>query len=152
MIEEELKKLAEDELSYAVYLRLKDERMAAEDYGVIAKIRGHEILHYAKYGSYQGEWLLISYFADRFYIWKGYYGSCSGCDSLEAAGLREESTIDNVVDFCRDYFPFAVLDKSVAKSLYEKGQLKSIFPLNIAYDDRDADIANAIFALEPKIK
>lgn len=53
-------------------------------YSIVPWAHGHEVLIYQEYGSYQGEWLSMAK-TDSFYsLWRGSYGSCSGCDSWEA--------------------------------------------------------------------
>lgn len=49
-------------------------------YAIISTILYEREKAYEKLGSYQGEWILIT---DK-NIYVGYYGSCSGCDTIDA--------------------------------------------------------------------
>lgn len=45
---------------------------------------GAEVLSFKEFGSYQGEWLAKVNFNNEIGWVRGYYGSCSGCDALQA--------------------------------------------------------------------
>lgn len=59
---------------------------------MFAQVKDMELIHYEEFGSYQGDYIVIcrdkteTYGGDRdrVFIWTGGYGSCSGCDWLEA--------------------------------------------------------------------
>ncbi len=48
------------------------------DYGVVARSQGQTVLDYTRYGSYQGEWTILSKDDSNYYLYRGSYGSCSG--------------------------------------------------------------------------
>lgn len=54
------------------------------DYSDCLKMAGAEVLAYETFGSYQGDWLAKVRFEGKEGFIKGSYGSCSGCDYLQA--------------------------------------------------------------------
>src|SRR6185295_14205504 len=57
----------------------------AEDYGdLIAHVIDGYCWSYKEYGSYQGDYIAIIEKQGKILIYKGYYGSCSGCDWFES--------------------------------------------------------------------
>lgn len=108
------------------------------DYTVVAEARGHKILWFRRFGSYQGEWLMLSRDDNLYYLWRGWYGSCSGCDSLAASRLdswRDDHqwTHDDpdVVDFIKDYEPFLEMEPHAALEIAKRdGNLFTVMPAN----------------------
>lgn len=105
-----------------------------QDYTMVAEARGQRVLWYRRFGSYQGEWLLMSRDDDLYYIYKDYYGSCSGCDSLEAAfGYSEEITPESpaVQEFIKGYQPFLEMRTDAALRVAQRdGSLLAVLPRN----------------------
>lgn len=99
-------------------------------YEIIALAKDQEILYYQEFGSYQGEWILFSCNEDQYFIYKGYYGSCSGCDDYEAE-LSYEPTREQAIEFAKKYHHFASFDKETANHIIENDSLLSILPYNI---------------------
>lgn len=59
--------------------------MKVEDYGdMLSKVQGKPCLAFKMFGSYSGDWVAVLDAGENIELWKGYYGSCSGCDWLEA--------------------------------------------------------------------
>lgn len=85
-------------------------------YSMVALYQNHEIVMFNEYGSYQGAWAILSYYKQRYYIWTGYYGSCSGCDDLQASDPRTEEEIRN---FCETYHYFVDFDLDKSLSIDE---------------------------------
>jgi hypothetical protein len=50
----------------------------------ISQITDHPLLTYEEFGSYQGDYIAFRC-PDGIQLWKSTYGSCSGCDWLEAS-------------------------------------------------------------------
>lgn len=121
------------------------------DYQIIAWYFGHELIYFEKYGSYQGEWLMVSFLDDEYYIWKGWYGSCSGCDAYEAEfSWREDSlTRGRMKEFCENYDPFVVIPKDTMINIVRGGEVrvKEIMPANERdwYDVSIDEVAEAIY-------
>lgn len=54
------------------------------DYKFALEVAGAKVLAYQTFGSYQGDWLAkVEYEGQQFWI-HDYFGSCSGCDAMEA--------------------------------------------------------------------
>ena len=103
-------------------------------YELVAEARGQNVIYFEEFGSYQGEWILVSCKDDHYYIYVDCYGSCSGCDYLL------DTFQDDVVRYADDddvqkfikYFPaFIDFSKEQMLSLLAKDELHTIFPLNI---------------------
>lgn len=107
-------------------------------YPMVAEAQGHRVLFYREFGSYQGEWLLFSYFEEHFYLWKDWYGSCSGCDAIQGEFYSESSlAIDDpkLVEFVKEYRPFLKMRMESAVHIAEKrGTLEHLLPANVSYD------------------
>jgi len=89
-------------------------------YPVVAEARGHRTLWYRQFGSYQGEWLLFSQGDDHYWVWRGSYGSCSGCDAFEAhfgSSGEYETESPQVQNFIKDYTPFLKLRPDAALNM-----------------------------------
>jgi hypothetical protein len=114
-------------------LSLTDKAPSHNRYDIVALCRGHEVLYYREFGGYEGEWLMISFCTDEYYIWKGYYGSCSGCDSYEA-GLSSESTVEQALAFAKEYLPFIEVPKKTMVNLVKNETVQQILPANIRGD------------------
>lgn len=88
----------------------------ADDYGdVLAVVNDLEKLSYTEYGSYQGEYIATLTDGDRLFYYQGSFGSCSGCDWLEA---EKDYTNDweleykKAVEYCADIKPKYIVPKS----------------------------------------
>lgn len=105
-------------------------------YSLVAWIRGHRPLVYLTFGSYSGEWVCLAVDdSDRhFYVYKGYYGSCSGCDSLEH---DDPTSREECWNFAKDYPPFAEIPPETMKNLCERNTLKKVLPGNIREEGGD---------------
>jgi len=81
--------------------------MKIENYGsLLAFATGKELLLYETFGSYSGDYIAILKGENGIEIWKGTYGSCSGCDTLQAIqGYSDESPSDEQV---KDYMELAL--------------------------------------------
>lgn len=105
-------------------------------YEIVAWARNQEVLYYHEFGSYQGEWILLARDKARtYYIYTGYYGSCSGCDSFEAEfGYGENKpTRDNALKFVEDteYKPFIEIPQELVHTLVKDRELIEVLPRNI---------------------
>lgn len=111
-------------------------------YPMVAGVRGQEVLLYEQFGSYQGEWLMLAKGADTYFIYKDYYGSCSGCDSYEASfsWSSEDVPMADALKFAEGYKPFLDVPRSTMRNLVEKGTLEKILPANIRDTHSDVDV------------
>ena len=93
---------------------------------------GKKCLVYEEFGSYQGDYIAILEDKNQIEIWKGYYGSCSGCDWLEAEKGRKDYTItkDKALGYVKDEQPFLVIPKDKINVLINSKDIKAFFPAN----------------------
>lgn len=113
-------------------MALPTERVPGEQRGYhgIAWAMGEELLYYGSFGSYEGEWVLFSAKGDTYYIRRGSYGSCSGCDSWQA---RAPGTREDMEKFSADYVPFMEIPGSTMANVAVAGpeRLREIMPGNL---------------------
>lgn len=112
-------------------------RVNTGNYAFVAEVAGQRVLWYRTFGSYQGEWLLFSRDDDHYFLWKDWYGSCSGCDALQAAYFDrgDDGLIDigdpEVVEFAKGYSPFLKMTVEAATRIaMDKGTLAHLLPRN----------------------
>jgi hypothetical protein len=113
------------------------------DYGdMLATVTGKKLISYTEFGSYQGEWVAVLEDGDNLELWKGYYGSCSGCDWIEAEKNYEKETVS--LEKAQEYFkedrPFLVFPKETMSRL-DLETFTQILPANIRSE---------IYEFEPK--
>lgn len=116
-------------------------------------------MFYRQYGSYRGEWLMMTRGESAYQIIKDSYGSCFGCDSYGVtfgwngpALTRENETVRK---FCEEYKPFAEVPIATMINLVKNGTLRQILPKNVQdyggdinYDETCADIALNVKLIE----
>lgn len=115
-------------------------------YEVVAFARGQDVVLYQEFGSYQGEWLLMARDPEQYYVYKGYYGSCSGCDSFEAwRGYDDDSmSLDRCKEFVnggQDYHSFIEIPNATMDNLVKNGTLEKVMPANIRTDYSELDVS-----------
>jgi hypothetical protein len=128
--------------------------ISVSDYTIVAEARGQKVLYYRMFGSYQGEWILFSSNKLNYYIYKGCYGSCSGCDSLQAelGGEYESYNDESIQNFIKDYEAFLIIPKKLALKFSKKNELSALFPLNIRDEYSDIQMGDVIKQCELIIK
>ena len=57
--------------------------LSCGDYDLPVKCAGGTVLEYEKFGSYQGDILMIIRINDKNILIRSYYGSCPGCDAFQ---------------------------------------------------------------------
>jgi len=112
---------------------------APTSYADIAGIHGRRTLLYREFGSYQGEWLMVA-LGDEYAIYKGWYGSCSGCDHLQAEFGGDMADADRVRAFADEYRPFALIPRKTAANLARRRSFKTVFPANMRGEYSDVNI------------
>ena len=125
--------------------KLPTEKFSGGRYSIVAWARGHQVLYYREFGSYQGEWIMVSFLKKEYYIWKGCFGSCSGCDSYEAEFDYEDSEkgifawSEKTKKFIEDYKPFLEVPASTFRNLAKQGPeaIGRITPANIRTEYTD---------------
>jgi len=105
------------------------------DYDIVALARGQEVLFYRSFGSWQGEWLILARDNENYYVYKGYYGSCRGCDDIQSEfdcdtdDLPYDST--KIQEFIKGYPPWAIIPHLTAWKFATKNEFSQLLPANI---------------------
>lgn len=123
--------------------------MKVSDYGdMLAKVKGKELLVTCFFGSYQGDWIGVLKDGDKLELWKGSYGSCSGCDFLEAVRDWKTEEVDDkeAQDYFKGETPFLILDKADIDNM-TLDEFKTVFPKNIQDEIYYFDIEELFKAL-----
>jgi hypothetical protein len=97
-------------------------------YEVIAWANEQDVVYYKEFGGYQGEWILISRDKENYFIYKGWYDSCDGCDNFGGANIKTKEDAKNFAEY---YPPFLVIPKETMMNLCKNRTLLSVFPENI---------------------
>ena len=106
------------------------------EYTMVAEARGQRVLWFRRFGSYQGEWLLLARDDERYYVYKDSYGSCSGCDAIEGTftwSRQDELQPDDpeVQEFIKGYPSFLEMTPRGALNVAERdGSLFKVLPAN----------------------
>lgn len=105
------------------------------EYTMVAEARGQRVLWFRRFGSYQGDWLLMARDDDRYYLYKDSYGSCSGCDSIEAKWSWSSDGLDpddpEVQEFIKSYPSFLEMTPRGALNVAQRdGNLLKVMPKN----------------------
>ena len=112
-------------------------------YEVLAWANDQELIHYEEFGAYHGEWILISRDNEKYYIWKGWYGSCQGCDHFESKiGHSPELTKAEAKDFASQYPPFLEIPRVTCLQKVESQGLLEYLPRNTRDEISEADLGN----------
>ena len=108
------------------------------NYGtLLAEMTGGILISYKEYGSYQGDYVAILEKNNEWYIYKGSYGSCSGCDWLHGAGEDVETDAGEYTKvisqkekeaYLKGYQPFLVIPKDQIPDTVE--DLDCLLPAN----------------------
>lgn len=107
-------------------------------YEIIAEHFWQEVINYEEFWWYQWSWLLVSKKDDLVYVYKDYYGSCSGCDPLEANRTYDYDKWEYIIDdsFFDSYQPFATID--INDKDFKQKLTEAIY-VNISYSIRADD-------------
>lgn len=100
-------------------------KIKVKDYGdMLAKIFDMELVAYQQYGSYQGDYLAVLNDKGIYKFYIGSYGSCSGCDWLEAEGETEygeefnyEVEYKSALEYCQQVTLSCAMPKKLWQSL-----------------------------------
>lgn len=80
----------------------KHTTIKVSDYGdMLSQVFDAELVAYQEYGSYQGEYLAVLNEKGIYKFYMDSYGSCSGCDWIEAErGYEGEVSYKAALDYC----------------------------------------------------
>lgn len=109
--------------------------MKVNNYGELAEqVLNRKCIAYVEFGSYQGEYVVVLDDGDDIQLYKGYYGSCSGCDWLEAETdwATGEISDDRAKEFAATEFahPFASIPKETVLRV-DSDTFTSFLPANL---------------------
>ncbi len=113
-----------------------DDSMDDISYETLLETPDSHVLAFKEFGYYQGTWIAKVRYKDKIIWIKDYYGSCSGCDTLEhikmsycsfpenKEALQEKLRITNVLaEMAKDYLEngitFEELEAELAKDMKE---------------------------------
>lgn len=121
------------------------------DYGdMFAKVLNMDLIHYSEYGGYSGSWIGILKDEDRVFFYLDYYGSCSGCDWLEAERDWETEEVDakEAIQYVGDIKPMLILPIFMIKRLKDD-DIKEILSMDMhghdmGYEDRIDEVVGKI--------
>lgn len=120
-----------------------EETFKGDSYEIVAWAHGQTPLIFRRFGSYQGEWLMLAKDAEQYFLYKDYYGSCSCCDSFEGTfGYSKDGIAKSAaVEFAKAYPSFIEVPLETMRNLAINGAeaMQRIFPGNIndAYSEID---------------
>lgn len=118
---------------------------APSSYRDVATLRGHVPLLYQEFGSYQGDWLMFARDPNQYLVYRGSYGSCSGCDDLQSEFSYEEDVPQKKVDeWVEKYPPFVEIPRATARNLAKAGKVGQVFPANFRKDYDDIPYSEVI--------
>jgi len=133
----------------------KKARIRVENYGdMFAKVLQMDLIVYREYGSYSGSWIAVLKDEDRIFFYKDYYGSCSGCDWLEAEKDYETDEVDakSAIQFVGDVKASYIFPISIAKSLSEKQIRDMLEQGDLSYDEEGDEVIGGIIKQLSKLK
>lgn len=105
---------------------------------MLSQVKGLPCVGFVMFGSYQGEWVGLLDSGDSIELWKGCYGSCSGCDFIESIRDYDSDEIpdDKVIEYFKEEKAFLSIPKNIIETMTEK-DFDEIFPANIRKDIYD---------------
>lgn len=99
---------------------IKHSNIKAEDYGdMFAQIFDAELIAFQRYGSYQGDYLVVLNDKGIYKFYMGSYGSCSGCDWFEAESNYVEGSYEVDYKKALEYCKQSPLKFSLPKDVWE---------------------------------
>ena len=128
-------------------------KIGVNNYGeVLSKGMNMNLVSYKTYGDYQGDYIAVLQKENIFFIYKGYFGSCSGCDWLERecdwadtkykwgnnyAEFSYYLTEDQIKNYCSEEKPFLELTADQMEKIVNSKNPEQYFPANTrnSYDD-----------------
>ncbi|HRN86047.1 MAG TPA: hypothetical protein PKU78_03380 [Candidatus Dojkabacteria bacterium] len=114
-----------------------------DDYGdLLAEGVGKKLISITYFGSYQGDWIAALDNGKNIEVWKGFYGSCSVCDSLQSMYRMDKNAddyltrgdIDALTDMLKEEGnPFIKIPKNIFNDISVK-DFEALLPLNTRAD------------------
>lgn len=111
---------------------------------LLASVVGGELIAYRRSDNYSGEWIAVLKRGEGVEIWKGTYGSCSGCDFLDnfreygPSGSYYKVPVEEARDYFRGETPFLSMGIETARSI-SLASFKQVMPRNLSLYDFSVD-------------
>ena len=118
---------------------------------VLAVGTGREPVAYQEYGSYQGDYLAILKDEENLYVYKGSYGSCSGCDWLESERGWDSRGItkEKGEQYAANEKPFLTIPLDTLADILERGTLPALLPANTrSFEEGDSKLEDLVALLK----
>ena len=125
------------------------DKIKVTDYGdMFAKVLQMDLLLYVTSGDYQGKWFAILKNEGRIFFYEDWYGSCSGCDWLEAERDWETGEVDakSAIEYVGDIKPKYIFPIGVIKKL-ESSDISKMLDEEFEYDDKSEEIKEILKVL-----
>ncbi len=122
-------------------------KIKVEDYGdMFAKVKDMRLVKFEYFGSYQGQYLVVLEDDGWLYFYIGSYGSCSGCDWLEAErDFEGEVNYKEALEYCNS--PLTAKVPVVVWNELSDRQ-KRLFISDDVYSERD-EMGDEIIKVKP---
>lgn len=105
---------------------------ATGSYNIVAWARGQKVVYFESFGDFEGEWVLVSKDSEKFYVYKGWYGSCSGCDDFQMRfDYDQKISLEKAKEFANEYPPFCEIPWQVMLDAAREGKVLEFLPCNI---------------------
>jgi len=118
-------------------------KIKVSGYGdMLAKVLDMELVNYEEVGSYQGEYFAVLRDKTDIVIYRGSYGSCSGCDWLESEGDWDTEEIEylQALEYVKGMTVKARLSEAAFKELSDASKTSLLLESNDYYEDEIKNI------------
>lgn len=124
-------------------------RIQVDNYGdMLAKIFDMDLVLYVELGSYQGTYIAVLNDNGIYKFYMDYYGSCSGCDWLEAEAEKNYETCGKEVDYksALEFCQQITLKFAMPKTLWDSltNDQKQLLVVEDMEDEERADMLKVI--------
>ena len=108
-----------------------------QDYTIVALVKKQEVVFFERFGMYQGDWLCVAKDKNNYYFYKGWYGSCVGCDPLEDIKFKiEKKNLKTAIKFVKEleedenFHLFLTVPIKTIHQAIKENSLQTLFPRN----------------------
>ena len=113
----------------------KTSKFQVDNYGgMLAKVFNADLVDYQEYGSYQGQYLAVLEEDGIYKFYMDFYGSCSGCDWLEAERDWETGEVEykDALEYCQQVKMRYAMPKKLWETLSD--EQKKMLVIGDEYD------------------
>lgn len=133
---------------------MEQTKIKVEDYGdMLAKIKSLDLVEYKELGDYQGDYLAVLKDKKTLYFYFDVYGSCSGCDWLEAEKDWSTNELDykSALDYCQQITLKYSMPIELWNSLSDEQKLTLLSIENYAWGTDKAELKELLLKINPQI-